>query len=76
MSKKRVGTPDEQVDEVLCELQFYAFAACKCIAEIRGELSGTMVCPMCGRNLRFSTAPSNGHFAVKCSREGCLSEME
>ena len=76
MSKNRVGTIDEQIEEVLCELRLHAFVAVKEISVLRGLTCGEMECPMCGQLLLFSTAQSNGHVAAHCTREGCLSCME
>lgn len=76
MAKKRVGTVDEQVEEILIELRLYGFAAVKEIARLRGQTSGAMNCPLCGQHLRFSIAASNGHLAARCERPGCLAAME
>jgi len=78
MAKGRqiAGTVEEQVETLLCELKVFGFAAVKEIARLRGQLSGTMPCPMCGNDLRFGTAPSNNHFRVCCTRDGCLKAME
>ena len=73
---KRRGTVEEQIDQLLAELRLYGFAAVKAIAELQGRKAGHMDCPFCGQTVTFSTAPSNGHFAVRCAREGCLSAME
>jgi len=57
---------------IMTELRVYGFAAAKAIAGLRGRKLGVMPCPLCGSDMRFSTAESNGHFHVNCSRDGCL----
>jgi hypothetical protein len=68
--------PDKQIQALLTELRIFGFAAAKEIARIKGEQSGTMACPLCGQDLRFSTAVSNNHFRARCSRKGCMNILE
>ena len=71
------GDPAEDfIDGIKLEFALMAFAACKEIARLRGQFAGDMDCPLCGSSLAFSTARSNGHFRVHCSRKDCLSAME
>lgn len=68
--------PEKQIQSLLAELRVFGFAAAKEIARIKGEPAGTMDCPLCGHNLRFSTAASNGHFRAQCLRKGCINIIE
>jgi hypothetical protein len=38
--------------------------------------AGTIDCPKCKAELRWTLAPSNGHVHAKCQTEGCLQWME
>lgn len=58
------------------ELMLYGFAAAKHLAELAGEQSGVMECPLCQQSLKFSVAKSNGHFSAKCSTPNCIEAME
>lgn len=58
------------------ELLIYGFAAAKELAAMSGESSGTMECPLCTQQLKFSTAKSNGHFAARCQTPNCINMME
>lgn len=58
------------------ELLVFGFAAAKELANLAGEKSGAMECPLCLQQLRFSVAPSNGHFAAKCATTNCINMME
>lgn len=58
------------------ELRLYGFAVVKEIASYRGGGAGTMPCPLCGQVVKYSIAPSNGHCAARCNREGCINAIE
>lgn len=68
--------PERAVEQLLMELRLYGFACAKEIARLTKKPAGSMPCPMCGSKLSYSTAESNGHFAARCSREGCIKVME
>lgn len=68
--------PEKHVQQLLTELMIFGFAAAKEIARLRGQQSGTMPCPLCKQPLRFSVAPSNGHFAARCATKGCINAVE
>jgi len=58
------------------ELLIYGFAAAKALAEMDGEQSGTMECPLCLKQLKFSVAKSNRHMAARCETSGCINMTE
>ncbi len=62
--------------QIRLELLIWGFASVKWIAQLRGEQSGTMECPLCLKQVRFSIAPSNGHCVAKCETEKCISIRE
>lgn len=76
MSKRRVGTVDEQIEELRLELVLLGFAAVKEIARLRGQTVGEMTCPLCQQPLRFSVAACNGHLDARCSTAGCINARE
>jgi hypothetical protein len=67
---------EEHISQLLDELMIVGFAVVKEIATLRKQQSGVMLCPMCGRELRFSIAKSNGHLAAHCKRQGCINIVE
>ncbi len=66
------GTPEEQISQMRIELVVMGFAVAKETARLKGELTGTMECPLCQRPLQFSTAPGNGHFRARCATPNCI----
>jgi hypothetical protein len=58
------------------EILLYGFAVVKEMAAYSGQQSGNMACPLCGNEVRFSIAPSNGHCAARCQTESCINAME
>lgn len=58
------------------ELLIYGFAVVKQMAAYLGETSGTMECPLCQQDLKFSIAPTNQHCRAKCSTEKCINIVE
>ena len=64
------------IEQAGMELRLYGFAVVKEVASYRGGGSGNMPCPLCGQNLKYSVAPSNGHCAARCTRELCINAME
>lgn len=68
--------PERRVELLLMELRLYGFACAKEIARLTKKPAGHMECPMCSSKLYYSTAESNGHFAARCSRAGCIKAME
>ncbi len=76
MPKTEPVEPEKQIEQLLTELMICGFAVAKEIASLRGQQSGTMACPLCKAPLRFSTAPSNGHFAAGCATKDCINAME
>lgn len=70
------ATVEETIADVLQELRVYGVVAVKVIAQAKGMQSGTMACPLCQQELRFSIAPSNGHIWAKCSTPRCISAVE
>lgn len=62
--------------QIRLELLIYGFAAVKSLAQLRGDHSGTMECPLCLKQVRFTIAPSNGHCAAKCETPKCIAIRE
>lgn len=62
--------------KIRLELVVYGFAAVKHLADVSGEQSGTMECPLCQKQLRFSVAKSNGHLSARCETPNCINAME
>lgn len=58
------------------ELRLYGFAIVKEMARLQNRASGTMECPLCQQDLKFSVAASNGHCRACCSTAGCIQAME
>lgn len=58
------------------ELLLYGFAIVKQMAIFSGSNSGTTDCPLCGKQVRFSIAESNGHCGAACETVGCIKAME
>jgi hypothetical protein len=40
------------------------------------DVQGTMPCPICGSDLRYSRAAYNGHHHAHCAKAGCLHIMQ
>jgi ssDNA-binding Zn-finger/Zn-ribbon topoisomerase 1 len=51
-----------------------SFEAMRLIAE-SGKKQGSIPCPKCGGDLRFSVA-SNGHQLAKCGSPNCIAYMQ
>ena len=64
------------LDQARTELKVYGFAVVKQLATLNGLMGGTMECPLCQGQLRFSIAESNGHCAAKCEHADCINAME
>jgi len=75
-TKKPQQTEAEFLDQVALEFRLYGFAVVKEVATLRGSSRGEMACPLCGQVVKFRVAPSNGHCAARCAREGCINAME
>lgn len=58
------------------ELLIYGFAIVKQMALLSGDRAGYVECPLCGGEVTWSIAGSNGHCAARCGREGCINAME
>ena len=69
-------TTEEQISQMRLELLIFGFAAAKETARLLGRQSGTMACPLCQQDLKFSTAASNNHFRAHCSTKDCINAME
>lgn len=69
-------SPEDVIEHLLMELHLIGFGVAKEIARLRGLTSGTMPCPLCQKELRFSISPSNGHMAAKCETPKCINAME
>jgi hypothetical protein len=76
MGEDMPETIEDKIASLRCELLIYGFAAVKQIAEWRQMQSGTIECPLCQGELRFSISPSNGHMHAACKTEGCIKAME
>lgn len=67
--------------EELFERTDSAMHACYEDAKQRGFRKGhggaaTIVCPVCGGQLRYSVASYNGHMHGRCETEGCVAWMQ
>lgn len=40
------------------------------------DATGETLCPVCGKNLRWTHAGYNGHVAMKCETDDCVNFME
>jgi len=69
-------TAADFLDQARFELRLYGFAVAKEMASLLGRQSGTMECPLCQQDMKFSTAPNNGHFRAVCSTLNCVNAME
>lgn len=58
------------------ELVVYGFAVVKHYAEITGQASGELTCPLCLGVVRFSVAKANGHCRAHCKTKGCINVIE
>lgn len=58
------------------ELLLYGFAVVKGMAERSGQNSGFTACPLCGKQVKYRIAKSNGHCAAKCETTNCISAQE
>lgn len=63
-------------DEARLELLLYGFAVVKQMAIYSGETTGRTQCPLCGQQVRFSIASSNGHCAAQCETDKCINARE
>jgi ribosomal protein L37AE/L43A len=63
-------------DRARMELLVYGFAVVKQMALFAGDGSGKTECPLCGKQVKYRIATSNGHCAAKCETENCISAME
>jgi hypothetical protein len=57
-------------------LVIYGFAVVKELASYRSSLFGTMACPLCLQEVRYTIAASNGHASVRCSTKDCINATE
>lgn len=58
------------------ELLVYGFAVVKGMALLSGQAAGATTCPLCGRQVKFAIAKSNGHCGARCETEGCINARE
>lgn len=70
------GTPEYVEWMCRTELIVFGFAAVKTIAKAKKEPTGSMRCPLCQRNLIYSTTSSNGHMRALCETAECINCME
>jgi uncharacterized Zn-finger protein len=58
------------------ELHLYGFAVVKQMAEFSGQNAGVTQCPLCGKQVKFSIAPSNRHCRARCETDECINAQE
>lgn len=64
--------------DIVCGIGFMieAIKQCREDSKRRHALAGTIKCPQCGENLRYTIAKCNSHLWGKCDTENCLSWMQ